>query len=156
MLRPVWSVECGSEAGALCRVRNLSPVGERKAVCERGDWVAYCYCIDCFKWHSVCLYRAVCDRLGSCDSAAKEACYAHAVSLSTSMCSFVVSSLPIDSLLSQQPHTRSGEFLSPFDSLLLHKPDVESDESALSIDVLPLYQTRCRGDFATTITSFIR
>ena len=136
MLRPVWSGEGGSEAGALRRGRNLSPVGERKAACERGDWVAFCHCIDCFKWHYVCLYRAVCDRLGSCDSAAKEACYVHAASLSTSVCSFDVPSLPIYSLLSRH--------LPRFDSLLLHKPDGESHESALST-------TFCRYT-----TSFIR
>ena len=68
-------------------------------------------------------------------------------SLSTSVRSFDVSSLPIYSLLSRH--------LPRFDSLLLHKPDVEDDEFVLSIDSLPLHQPRFRGDVATTTTSFI-
>ena len=49
----------GNEAGALCRGRNLPPVGERQAAWERGDWDASCYCIDCFMRYY--------DSLGSCD-----------------------------------------------------------------------------------------
>ena len=59
----------GNEAGALCRGRNLPPVGERQAAWERGDWDATCYC----HIASCGIMTASAVVTGSCDRAAKKA-----------------------------------------------------------------------------------